>query len=70
MTGNLDDLVSKYEATMQATTQSETALAKIAVIAKSTENLGDITTLAGNYTNLLTKADDVNSLTYKILQQW
>ncbi|MCX6823656.1 MAG: hypothetical protein NT085_00820 [candidate division SR1 bacterium] len=55
---------------LTASVESEAALAKIATIAKSTENLGDITTLAGKYTSLLTKADDVNSLTYKILQQW
>jgi len=70
VTGDLDKLVSKYEGIIQSTAQSEAAISKISTIAASTKNLGNVTALAGEYTGLLTKADNVNSLTYKILQKW
>ncbi len=66
----LPDILNKYEGIVRASAEYQSAISNIVTVAKTTENLGDITTLAGNYTNLLTKADDVNSLTYKILQQW
>jgi hypothetical protein len=45
-------------------------IVKIKNIATATEDLGEINTLVNNFQNLYAQGDNVNNLTYKIVQAW
>ncbi len=66
---DLDNLVTKYEGIIQANAADEALLTGVSNVAKYTGDLWDLTTLAGSYTNLFAKGDNVNTLTVKILKE-